>query len=714
MQKAKLLYLFLLYLWIPWMKAQSRVDLLRNVDPVFDVALDSLKNGNSRAALNLLVPIGIRFKSEQNIPMHCSALLVQGKVYFEMNKPDSAIILLNEIIGIAKQGNYDRIEAIAEEGLARIYMNTEQYGLAMQHYRRFSAWSLAHAKPKTQVETCLQLVQIYTRKLEPDSIIRYLRIGQSIAAGRAFPVLKYKLFQMAGLVWNNLNRPDSALHYYRKNLALLDHTPAVDRKIVVYVCMAHVFLDNHNPQRARKYLLDAQRLLKSAESAFPKAMLRYYEGLTLIVEKKEYAAVPVLEQALSAYKKLPHQKRHRVMQARCLRSLAEAYHVLGENEKALDYLKLSKSKNLMVFQRYNELQSELMEAAILSDQDAIQASDELLMENLVWAQKSYNLNYQMKLYETLAANERKKKNYAKAIEYLDKVKALEQELDPILQASRLNNSETQLDAAEHQKSIGELKSLNQQKGLRLENTQRWILWLLGGLLVLSLTTFAILRSKRRLSTEKRTLSAALEEKELLLREIHHRVKNNMQVISSLLNLQARSVQDPVALKVMREGRDRVRSMALIHQTLYQNNDFSTVETKDYFLKLAENLFHTYNIDQDRVQLIAQIEPLKFNVDIMISLGLILNELISNALKYAFPDEQMGVVRISLSTNEDNVELKVEDNGVGFPANFAPDAARSIGFSLINAFTQKLGGSLQLANAETGARTSLIFPLNNAA
>jgi two-component sensor histidine kinase len=692
------------------MKAQSRVDLLRNLDPVFEVAFDSVKNGNPRAALNLLVPLGIRFKSEQNIPMYCSTLLVKGRIYFEMNKPDSAIFVLNETIGIAKQGNYDRVEAIAEEGLARIYMNTKQNGLAMQHYRRYSAWSLAHAKPKTQVETCLQLVQIYTRKLEPDSILYYLRRGIGIAEGRDFPVLKYKLFQMAGLIWNNMNRPDSALHYYRKNLALLDRSPVVDRKIIVYVCMAHVFLDNHNPQRARKYLLDAQRLLKSAESAFPKAMLRYYEGLTLIVEKKENAAVPVLEQALSTYKKLPHQKRHRVMQARCLRSLAEAYHVLGENEKALEYLRLSKSMNLKVFQRYNELQSELMEAAILSDQDAIRASDELLLENLVWAKKSYNLNYQMALYETLAANERKKKNYAQAIAYLDKVKALEQELDPILQASRLNNSETQLDAAEHQKSIGELKTLNQQKGLLLENTRSWILWLLGGLLVLSLATFAILRSKRRLSTEKRTLSAALEEKELLLREIHHRVKNNMQVISSLLNLQARSVQDPVALKVMREGRDRVRSMALIHQTLYQNNDFSTVETKDYFLKLAENLFHTYNIDQDRVQLIAQIEPLKFNVDIMISLGLILNELISNALKYAFPDEQMGVVRISLSTNEDNVELKVEDNGVGFPANFVPDAARSIGFSLINAFTQKLGGSLQLANAETGARTSLIFPL----
>lgn len=692
------------------MKAQSRVDLLRNLDPVFDVALDSLKDGNPRAALNLLVKLEIRFKSEQNNPMYCSTLLMKGRIYFEMNKSDSAILVLNEAIGIAKQGSYDRVEAIAEEGLARIYMNTKQYGLAMQHYRRYSSWSLARAKPKTQVETCLQLVQIYTRKLEPDSILYYLRRGIGIAEGRDFPVLKYKLFQMAGLIWNNMNRPDSALHYYRKNLALLDRSPVVDRKIIVYVCMAHVFLDNHNPQRARKYLLDAQRLLKSAESAFPKAMLRYYEGLTLIVEKKENAAVPVLEQALSAYKKLPHPKRHRVMQARCLRSLAEAYHVLGENEKALEHLRLSKSMNLKVFQRYNELQSELMEAAILSDQDAIRASDELLMENLVWAKKSYNLNYQMALYETLAANERKKKNYAQAIAYLDKVKALEQELDPILQASRLNNNETQLEVAEHQKSIGELKSLNQQKGLHLVNTRRWILWLLGGLFVLSLATFAILRSKRRLSTEKRLLSVALQEKELLLREIHHRVKNNMQVISSLLNLQARNVQDPVALKVMREGRDRVRSMALIHQTLYQNNDFSTVETKDYFLKLAESLFHTYNIDQDRVQLIAQIEPLKFNVDIMISLGLILNELISNTLKYAFPDEQMGVVRISLSTNEDNVELKVEDNGVGFPANFAPDAARSIGFSLINAFTQKLGGSLQLANAETGARASLIFPL----
>ncbi len=442
-------------------------------------------------------------------------------------------------------------------------------------------------------------------------------------------------------------------------------------------------------------------------------MILYYEGLTLSAEKKAAAAIPALEKSLRAFKKLPKPEKHHLMQSRNLKALAEAHHELGEAEKALNYLRQAKSLNVTVFKRYNDMQSELMEAAILSEQDAISASDELLMENLVWAKKAANLNYQIKVYETLAANARKSNNLEKAMIYLDKANALKEKVDPLQQASLLSNSEL----AKEEQSNEQLKSLNSDKTQRLRRTQIRAGILAAALLLLALSSIWFYRRKReqaaQLAVEKQQVEASLQEKELLLKEIHHRVKNNMQVISSLLNLQSRGVQDPVALKVMRDGRDRVRSMALIHQTLYQNNDFSNVGTADYFHKLAENLFHTYNIDQQRVQLVSQIQPLKFNVDIMIALGLILNELISNTLKYAFPDEQAGEVRISLSADADQVELKVEDNGIGFPINFTPDTSRSIGFSLIHAFTQKLGGSLQLNNAEQGARASLVFPINNA-
>jgi two-component sensor histidine kinase/ribosomal protein L22 len=693
--------------------AQSRLDVLLSQDPVFASAMDSLNAGSPHIAVTMLNQAKAQFKVEEKWGKYAGSLLVLGKIYFQQQLLDSALLVLHEALAVGRRVGNERLAANTEEGMARIYMAKREYPQAMQHYRSFAKWCLVDGIPKAKVETCLQMIQIYTRSIEPDSILRYMRLGQSFAKGHNFPVLQYKLNQLAGIGWNNWGRPDSALFYYYKSLALLEQFPKDGKETNVYLSIAHVFLDNHNPKRARKYLDLARKSAKESTLPFLNAMILYYEGLTLTVEKKDSVAVVVLEKALKAFKKLPKPEKHQLMQARSLKALAEAHHGLGNDEKALSYLRHAKTLNVKLFKRYNEMQSELMEAAILSEQDAISASDELLMENLVWAKKSANLNYQIKVYETLAANARKNNNLEKAMIYLDKANALKEKMDPLQQASLLSNSEL----AKEEQSVQKLETSNFDKTRRLRRTQ-----IRAGIVVLVLLGFTLAsiwfyRRKRaqaaQLAVEKQQVEVALQEKELLLKEIHHRVKNNMQVISSLLNLQSRGVQDPVALKVMRDGRDRVRSMALIHQTLYQNNDFSNVATADYFHKLAENLFHTYNIDQQRVQLVSSIQPLKFNVDIMIALGLILNELISNTLKYAFPNEQAGEVRISLSADADQVELKVEDNGVGFPADFAPDTSRSIGFSLIHAFTQKLGGSLQLNNAEPGASASLVFPINNA-
>ena len=710
---AKYFFFLICCFGLTWLPAQSRLDVLLNQDPVFASAMDSLNAGSPHAAIAMLNQAKAQFKVEEKWGKYAGSLLVLGKIYYERQFLDSALLVLQEALAIGRRVGNERLAANTEEGLARVYMAKREYPQAMQHYRSFANWCLVGGIPKAKVETCLQMIQIYSRTIEPDSIRRYLRLGQGFAKGHNFPVLQYKLNQLAGLGWNNWGRPDSALYYFRKSLDLLAQFPGEGKETNVYLNIAHVFLDNHNPKRARKYLDLARVSAKESSRPFFKAMILYYEGLTLMAEKKEAEAVPVLEKALKAFKKLPKPEKHHLMQARSLKALAEAHHELGEDEKALKLIRASKSLNVKVFKRYNEMQSELMEAAILSEQDAISASDELLMENLIWAKKSANLNYQIKVYETLAANARKSNNLEKALDYQDKVNDLKEKADPLQQASLLSNTEIE----KEEQSVQHLAASNNDKTKRLQRTQIRAAILVGILLILTLASIWFYRHKReqaaQLALEKQQIETSLQEKELLLKEIHHRVKNNMQVISSLLNLQSKGVQDPVALKVMRDGRDRVRSMALIHQTLYQNNDFSNVATADYFHKLAENLFHTYNIDQQRVQLVSQIQPLKFNVDIMIALGLILNELISNTLKYAFPNEQSGEVRISLSADADQVELKVEDNGIGFPTNFAPDTSRSIGFSLIHAFTQKLGGSLQLNNAEGGAKASLIFPINNA-
>lgn len=695
------------------LSAQSRLDALLNLDPIFSIAMDSLRAGHHRASITLLTPAKKQFLAEQKWGKYSGSLIIIGKAYFELQQLDSSLLALNEALLSAQKIGHDRLSANIQEGIARVYLQKRDFPQAKKHYYEFAKWCFREGKPKAKVETCVQLVQVYTQAVAPDSIFKYLRLGLSYTKGNDFPVLEYKLTQMAGLVFNNLGQPDSALYYFRQSLARLDNSPGESHIASVYLKIVHVFLDNQNTQRARHYLNLAQKSAKQHPSPLASGLLVYYEGRTLLVEKKYAAAILKLEKAIKAFKELAHPERHQLMLSRSLKALAEAHHELGDTEKALAFLHQAKSMNVKVFQRYNEMQNELMEAAILSEIDAVAASDELLMENLVWAKKSENLNYQIELYETLAANARKKKETEKALAYMEKAQTLKAQLDPAEQASKLSNEELKIG----EQRIQRLQVANSRKTQRLQYSRVQVGILAASLLSLTLISAWIYRRKRqqasRLQAEKIQVETSLQEKELLLKEIHHRVKNNMQVISSLLNLQSRSVQDPVALKVMREGRDRVRSMALIHQTLYQNNDFSNVETEDYFRKLAENLFHTYNIDQDRVQLVADIQPLRFNVDIMIALGLILNELISNTLKYAFPEEQKGEVRISLATNADQVELKVEDNGVGFPANFVPNHSGSIGYSLIHAFTQKLGGSLQLNNAEKGARASLIFPLKNA-
>ncbi len=248
-------FLFLIYCFgLPGLLAQSRLDVLLNQDPVFASAMDSLNAGSPHVAVTMLNQAKAQFKAEEKWGKYAGSLLVLGKIYFEQQLLDSALLVLHEALAVGRRVGNQRLAANTEEGMARIYMAKREYPQAMQHYRSFANWCLVDGVPKAKVETCLQMVQIYTRTIEPDSIRRYLRLGQSFAKGHNFPVLQYKLNQLAGIGWNNWGRPDSALYYYNKSLALLEQFPGEGKETNVYLNIAHVFLDNHNPKRARKYL----------------------------------------------------------------------------------------------------------------------------------------------------------------------------------------------------------------------------------------------------------------------------------------------------------------------------------------------------------------------------------------------------------------------------------------------------------------------------
>ncbi|MEH1827062.1 MAG: PAS domain S-box protein [Nostoc sp.] len=192
------------------------------------------------------------------------------------------------------------------------------------------------------------------------------------------------------------------------------------------------------------------------------------------------------------------------------------------------------------------------------------------------------------------------------------------------------------------------------------------------------------------------LKAALAEKEVLLKEVHHRVKNNLQIVSSLLQLQSQTLKDPEVIKVLRESQNRIESISLIHKNLYTSANIGQIDVADYIHNLAASLLISYQIWPNKIALETDIDPLSLNVDQAIACGLVINELISNALKHAFPDQQVGTISIALRNAGNNIEMTIRDNGIGLPDNLDWRNTDSLGLSLVHDLvTEQLEGDITL-------------------
>ncbi len=201
-------------------------------------------------------------------------------------------------------------------------------------------------------------------------------------------------------------------------------------------------------------------------------------------------------------------------------------------------------------------------------------------------------------------------------------------------------------------------------------------------------------TERRRAEEQ--IKASLREKEVLLKEIHHRVKNNLQVISSLLYLQSKDVEDNRTLKMFQDSENRVRSMALVHERLYQSQDLARIDFAEYARNLANYLFRSYGINTNVIQPKISVDDVFLGVDTAIPCGLIINELVSNSLKHAFPDGRAGEIRIELRAgDEGQFTLMISDNGVGFPAGLDFRDGGSLGLQLVNALVDQLEGTAEL-------------------
>lgn len=216
-------------------------------------------------------------------------------------------------------------------------------------------------------------------------------------------------------------------------------------------------------------------------------------------------------------------------------------------------------------------------------------------------------------------------------------------------------------------------------------------------------------TEKKLAEEK--IRQSLQEKEILLKEVHHRVKNNLQVISSILNLQSSYVKDPGTLNILKESQNRIKSMAFIHESLYQTKDFTSINFSEYVVNLANNLIHSYSNVENEINLKLDIQNVFLNLDLAIPCGLIINEIVSNALKYAFVEASGDeAIEINMSLIDENLELEIADNGRGLPPEIDFRNTESLGLQLVVTLTDQLNGTIEMDNSN-GTRYRIIFKQN---
>ncbi|TGD82549.1 histidine kinase dimerization/phosphoacceptor domain -containing protein [Hymenobacter wooponensis] len=312
-------------------------------------------------------------------------------------------------------------------------------------------------------------------------------------------------------------------------------------------------------------------------------------------------------------------------------------------------------------------------------------------------------------------------HYPAAIAHYQAYKALNDSIFSAAKNKQLASLQIQYDTHKKEQNIALLtkQTQAQQARLKQQEFQRNAVAVGALLLVLVLglgynryrlkqhSNLLLEAKQAEINQQNQALQALLLEKDWMLKEIHHRVKNNLEVINSLLETQADYLRDPAAMAALREGQNRVHAMALIHQKLYQSNNLAVVDMQSYIRGIVEHLLESFDC-QESVQVQLGVEAVELEVQLATPLGLIINEALTNALKYAFPNQQGGTVTIGLaSLGHRHYQLLIEDDGVGFPPEFDPEDDQTMGLTIMRGLSGQMDGTMRITQSR-GVRISLAF------
>jgi len=497
-----------------------------------------------------------------------------------------------------------------------------------------------------------------------DAVKVYEKVGKE--AKKAGPYLNI------GIIYKIQKEHGEALVYYRKALALYQMDGNQNGAAAAYVNIGNI----HRMEfRFDSALFYSRKAVEIHDQNNKLAHLSFaYNNIGLI-----YSEQGINDSALFYYNAsltLKDSVKAVTSRASTLTNIGEVYTALKQHDKAQTYLA-----------------------------EALQLASDLKQDDVM-----------EEVYTQLAKLENSRGNFKKSVEYLNIYIAFHDSVDNIQKTRLLNDYRAKYEYEQQSQKLelSEKKKALLEERIANDHTQRSqsriISIALGALLIL---VFLLLWSYyRRLSVTKelnkqlqdtneelKSTLLSKEEKELLLKEIHHRVKNNLQIISSLIRLQWSKINDPEIEDLFRECDDRVKSMSLVHEELYKTKNLSKVNVGKYLEKLSGDLIDVYSVGRAvKLNITSEVEAL--GIDTLIPLGLMINEIITNSLKHGLVDSQPGEITVEL-TNRNNKEftLVIGDNGRGFPGNFSFESEESLGVELISTLTEQLNGQIEILPRE---------------
>lgn len=387
--------------------------------------------------------------------------------------------------------------------------------------------------------------------------------------------------------------------------------------------------------------------------------------------------------------------------------IAESFLGLNELDSAKKYIMMSNEINAITNFKEGTVFTKLILANIKAKQQDLDSAIYFGVEAIQILDSVISYEAEKEVTEKLAEWYAQKGNFKKAYEFLNRNSKIRDSLDydinsiqalAIDQKTKLEKAELDLEIAKQKSLLGEREKHNQQLLILVLSIVAVISVFFAG--VLSSTNKRNKALNRELHLKQEVIESELNNKRALLKEIHHRVKNNLQIISSMLSIQSQYIQDQKLENIIRECRSRILSMSLIHESLYRREDNDNSLFSNYIKELIPQLLETYHIDENKVQLQMDIEDLELSLDDSIPCGLIINEIISNALKHAFPNEREGIITIDMFKENGLINLELSDNGIGLAKEYEPERQDTFGFLLIYTLVGQLDAKMEL-NKENG-------------